>query len=182
LNGFVSELISIRSNDHVLDIGCGTGNLISDMARQINDGYIEGVEFSSSMVLIAQRRNKKNIKIGKVKILEADFNELSYENNYFNKVCSVNTIYFWPEPAKTVRKVANILKPGGLFILAFEDIKQLEKRNLNKDVFRLFSTADLKNLLANSGFFSGINIESRTKGKSIFHCVVAKKHNKGISE
>ena len=74
------------------------------------------------MVSIAQSRNKKNIKDGKVKIQEGDFDKLSYKNNYFDKICSVNTIYFWSNPKYTAQKVAEILKPGGLFIVAFEDV------------------------------------------------------------
>lgn len=175
LNGFVNELLSVQKDDQVLDIGCGTGKLIYNMASQINDGYIEGVDFSNSMVSIAQRRNKKNIKNGKVKIIEGDFDILSFKNNYFDKVYSVNTIYFWPKPENTAQKAADIIKPGGLFIVAFEDVKQLEQRSLDKDVFKFYSTGEVKNLLVNSGFSSGINIESRTKGKLVFHCVIAKK-------
>jgi len=40
LNIFVSELLTIQTNDHVLDIGCGTGKLINNLANQINDGYL----------------------------------------------------------------------------------------------------------------------------------------------
>ena len=92
LNSLVSKQLSIQTDDHILDIGCGTGKLVYNLANQIKDGYVEGVDFSNSMVSIAQRRNKKNIKNGKVKILEGDFDQLSYENRFFNKVCSVNTI------------------------------------------------------------------------------------------
>ena len=61
LNGFVEELMSVQANDHVLEIGFGTGKLIHNLAKVINKGYIEGIEFSSSMISIAKRRNRKNI-------------------------------------------------------------------------------------------------------------------------
>ena len=128
------------------------------------------------MVSIAESRNTENIKIGKVKILEGDFDELSYENNSFDKICSVNTIYFWPEPEKTVLKVAEILKTGGLFFVAFEDVRQLKQRNLDKNVFQFFYVEDVKKLLVTSNFFSSINIKSIKRGRLIFHCLIAKKH------
>jgi ubiquinone/menaquinone biosynthesis C-methylase UbiE len=174
LNRFVSELLSIQSGDHVLDIGCGTGKLISSLASQANDGYFEGVDYSDTMVLRARRRNKKNIKIGKVKIIGGNFDQLLYKNNSFNKTSSVNTIYFWPQPEFTVRKISNILKPGGLFVVAFEDIKQLEQRNLNKDIFNLYTADDVIDLLNISGFSTDISLESKSKGNQVFHCVVAK--------
>ena len=140
LNSFVSEQLSVQPSDHVLDIGCGTGKLIYNLAAKGNDGYFEGVDYSNTMVLKALRRNKKNIKIGKVKIRKGDFDGLSYKDKVFTKVSSVNTIYFWPKPELTVQKIFNILKTGGLFVVAFEDIKQLRQRNLNKDIFSLYAS------------------------------------------
>lgn len=70
----------------------------------------------------------------------------------FNKVSSVNTVYFKPQPEFTVRKIFNVLKPDGLLVVAFEDIKQLEQRNLNKDIFHFYSADDLIDLLVKSGF------------------------------
>lgn len=175
LNCFVNEIISIQTNDHILDIGCGTGKLIYDMAKQINDGFIEGIDFSSSMVALAQKKNKKNMKDGKVKITEGDFDTLLYQNNFFDKICSVNTIYFWPEPKTTANKIASILKPGGFFVVAFEDIGQLEQKNLDKEVFHSYTADSVKNLLTKSGFSADISIKSKKNGKQIFHCVVAKK-------
>lgn len=175
LNGFVNEIISLQTNDHILDIGCGTGKLIYDMAKQINDGFIEGIDFSSSMVAIAQKKNKKNIKDGKVKITEGDFDTQLYQNNFFDKICSVNSIYFWPEPGTTANKIASILKPDGFFVVAFEDIVQLEPRNLDREVFHFYTADRVKNLLSKSGFSAHINIKSKKNGKKNFHCVVAKK-------
>lgn len=45
LNNFVGELLSVQSGDHVLDIGCGTGELISNLSSQVSDGYFEGVDY-----------------------------------------------------------------------------------------------------------------------------------------
>ncbi len=175
LNGFVNELLSIQTEEHILDIGCGTGKLIYAMADQISDGYFDGIDFSETMISIAQRRNKKGIKIGKVRILKGNFDELPLQNDYYDKVCSINTIYFWPKPENTAQKIADILKPGGFFIAGFEDLNQLEQRSLDTDVFKMYSTDQAKNLFVNSGFSSGVTIESRTKGESVFHCVIARK-------
>ena len=91
----------------------------------------------------------------------------------FTKACSIITLYFWPEPAQTAQKIATILKPDGKLILAFEGIEQLKQRKLNQEVFRLYSQDEVKKLLINAGFSKDVNIVTRKKGKSIFHCVVA---------
>jgi ubiquinone/menaquinone biosynthesis C-methylase UbiE len=173
LNDFVNELISVQNDDRIIEIGFGTGKLIYRMAQQIDKGLIEGVDFSKVMVSIARKRNKKNITSGKVKILKGNFDEVSYDKESFTKACSINTLYFWPEPVHTVKKIAKILKPGGKLILAFEDIEQLKQRKLNREVFHFYSKGEVQDLFINAGFSKNIKIVSRKKGKSIFHCAVA---------
>ncbi len=174
LNEMVNDALAIENNDHVLDIGCGTGKLIRNMATKISEGYIEGVDFSHSMVSIARKKNKMQINEGIVEIVEGDFDSLSYQNESFEKACSVNTIYFWPKPEVTAKKTSSILKPGGLLFLAFEDIRQLQQRNLNHDVFSFYTIEKVEDLLYRSGF-SAIEIISKKQGKLKFHCVVVKK-------
>jgi ubiquinone/menaquinone biosynthesis C-methylase UbiE len=173
LNGFVYDLMSIQENDRVIEIGFGTGKLISKMAENIDNGFIEGVDFSNKMVSIAQKRNKNNIADGKVKIVEGNIDEMAYEKDSFTKACSVNTIYFWSRPERTASKIAEILIPDGKLILAFEDIEQLKQRKLNQEVFSLYTKDEVRNLLVDAGFSRNVSIVSRKKGESLFHCVVA---------
>ncbi len=74
-------------------------------------------------------------------ILEIGFGtgQLMYEKGRFSKVCTVNTLYFWPAPEKTAQKIADLLKPGGKFVVAFGDKAQLKQKSLSKDVFNLYS-------------------------------------------
>lgn len=175
LNDFVSELMSVQPYDRIIEIGFGTGNLIKKMAQHIDKGFIEGVDLSGTMVSIAQKRNKDSIGKGKVKIFKGNFDEIAYEKEIFTKACSVNTLYFWLKPQHTAKKIAKILKPEGKLILAFEDIKQLEQKKLDKNIFHLYTKSEVKNLLINAGFESDVSVQSRKRGKSVFHCVVAKK-------
>ena len=173
LNDFVNELMSVQIDDRIIEIGFGTGKLIDRMAQQIDKGIIEGVDFSEVMVSIARKKNKKNIMSGKVKILEGNFDELPFEKESFTKACSINTLYFWREPVHTAGKIAEILEPDGKLILAFEDIRQLKQRKLDQEIFHLYSTDEVQDLLISAGFSKNVSTVSRKKGKSIFHCVVA---------
>lgn len=50
LNGFVNALMAVQPSDRVLEFGCGTGKLIHILAKKIDKGIIEGIDFSSTMV------------------------------------------------------------------------------------------------------------------------------------
>ena len=175
LNSFVSDLMSVKTDDRIIEIGSGTGKLIYKMAQNIDTGLIEGVDFSSAMVSVARKKNKNSIAKGRVKIVEGDFDNLPYEKEKYSKACSVNTLYFWPSPMHTAKIIADILKPDGKLILAFEDIEQLKLRKLNQDIFHLYPKDEVIDLLIKAGFSNNVNIVSRKKGNLIFHCAVAKK-------
>ena len=174
LNGVVLDAMAVQEDDRVLEIGSGTGRLIGKMAKSIDRGYIEGVDFSDAMVALARRRNRDSIASGQVKITKGDFDELKYECDCFDRVCSVNTVYFWPRPESTATRIADVLVPGGTIALAFEDNKQLRNRNLSAEVFRPYAVEEIRELLANAGFSSDMDVLTREKGKSLYHCVVAK--------
>ena len=105
LNDFVNDLMSVQTDDRIIEIGSGTGKLINRMAKKIDQGLIEGIDFSNAMVSIARKRNKKSIAKGRVKIVEGNFDEISYDKDNYTKACSVNTIYFWPSPVSTAWKI-----------------------------------------------------------------------------
>lgn len=175
LNDLMLKLISPEETDHILEIGFGTGKLINDMAAITKRGITEGIELSDTMVSIAMKKNRCHIENGRAKIQQGRFEEMSYSDNFFDKICTANTIYFWANPVKTAEKILRILKPGGKLIIGFGDKEQLKKKALSEDVFSLYSGSEVKELLGESGFTGDIDIIS-TQGKSyILNCAVAVK-------
>ena len=136
LNDLVRELLTLQEDDHVLEIGFGTGKLINEMPRQAHRGLIEGIDFSSTMFDMAKKRNRPYIAKGRVKIVLGDFDKVEYRDNDFDKVCSVNTVYFWQDAEYTARKIQRVLRPGGKLMLGFED-KALVKKKQNTSMFRV---------------------------------------------
>ena len=65
------------------------------------------------------------------------------------------------------------LVPGGRFVVAFEDISQLEEKQLSADVFRLYTTKEIKRLLAGCELVKDVCIQTREKRGQLFHCAVA---------
>ena len=59
INDFMKEPLLLQENDHVLEIGFGTGKLIFEMAKRVNTGLIEGIDLSDMSP--SQKRKTKNI-------------------------------------------------------------------------------------------------------------------------
>ena len=173
LNRLVYEILAPQPGDQILDIGCGTGELIHRIASQTKNCVVEGLDFSETMVSIARRKNRGHIQKGRVVIHRGGVNNMSFQAETFTRICSVNTIYFWTDLQTSARRILGLLKPGGRLALGFEDQTQLKGRKLDPGVFRTFATAEVEAILMNTGFAQDVTTSTIEVGSSAFHCTVA---------
>ncbi|MUP39702.1 class I SAM-dependent methyltransferase [Labilibaculum euxinus] len=175
LNAFTKEILSITPNDNILEIGCGTGILLKEIADELKDGFIIGCDFSLPMVSIAKKNNEKHINNNKVVITIGNFEELAFDENYFDKIFSVNTIYFWKNPEATISKILKLLKPNGYLVLGFHDKYEMEKMNLDMDIFQLYSSQDIIKLLEKHDSISEVTVFSKNGVQKINYCAIGVK-------
>jgi ubiquinone/menaquinone biosynthesis C-methylase UbiE len=69
------------------------------------------------MVRAASRRNAQTIKAGQVALRLGDLTTLSFADNQFDKIFSIQTLYFWPDPPRALAEIFRVLKPGGVLIV-----------------------------------------------------------------
>jgi ubiquinone/menaquinone biosynthesis C-methylase UbiE len=138
----------------------------------MDNGVIEGVDFSETMVEMAKKKNIMHIKTGKVKIHLDDFDHIHFDENCFEKIFTVNTIYFWKNPKKTISKIYWLLKPGGKLFIGLHEKSEMEKMPLNRSVFKYYSMQDLKELLSVHGSFDNVNIISKNGKRKTCYCAV----------
>jgi len=174
LNSFVKEVLDLQKSNAVLEIGFGPGKLINEMADVITGGIVEGIDFSHTMFRLASKINKKQISKGRVKLHKGDCTDLPFDNESFNKLCSINTLYFWKEPDNNLSEIFRVLKPGGKVAIGFRDDKQMSNLSLSKDVFNFYSQDDVVRLLTVAGF-SNVHIREKEGVPFVSYCAVATK-------
>lgn len=148
---------SFSNSDIVLDIGCGGGMAVDYMSDFVNKVY--GVDYSKAAVEKAAKKNFTKIKNGKVRIIQANVDELPFEPESFNYITAFETIYFWENLPKNLADIYKLLKPEGKLIIALEAYKEngaiknyssvLDCLNL-----KLYEAEELVGLLKKAGFES----------------------------
>lgn len=174
LNSYVKEMLDLKRSDKVLEIGFGPGKLINQMAEITTDGVVEGIDFSQAMLKQAGKVNKQYISIGRVILHAGECGSLPFENESFDKVCSINTIYFWDVPVKYFSEIYRVAKAGGKVVIGFRDDKQMGNLNLSEDVFSSYSHNDVVKLLSDAGF-SDVRIKEKDGVPFVSYCAVASK-------
>ncbi len=130
LTQWALDFFRFQESDQVLDIGCGGGATLARMAKHIETGHLTGVDYSPVSVALSREWNAADIHVGKMEILEASVESLPFEQERFDKIITVESFYFWPNPAENLKEVLRVLKKDGVFLLA-ADIYQ--KEGLSKE-------------------------------------------------
>ena len=102
--------MALEPDDNLLDIGCGSGWLVRLIAEQLPEGRLIGVDVSDEMIRRA-RRNQAEIENAIFVVGEAG--EIPWDANFFTKVISVESAYYWPDPAAGLRETFRVLREGG---------------------------------------------------------------------
>lgn len=111
------SLLNIQPEDQILELGFGAGRAIELVAAQIPNGQVSGIDISQAMVHAASRRNARAIKNGQVSLCQGDLTNLPFPDEQFNKVFSIQTLYFWPEPQHALAEIFRVLKPNGTLVI-----------------------------------------------------------------
>lgn len=111
------SLLDLKSENQILEIGFGAGRAIELIVAQATDGHISGIDISQEMVRAATRRNVRAIKAGQITLHHGDVAALPFANYQFDKVFSIQTLYFWPDPPRVLAEIFRVLKPGGMMVV-----------------------------------------------------------------
>jgi ubiquinone/menaquinone biosynthesis C-methylase UbiE len=109
------ELLGLRGDERVLEIGYGPRIGISALLAALPDGRVAGIDPSPAMCLQASSRagaaRRADLRIGEV-------SSLPWPDDAFDGILAVNTAQFWPDPAADAAEALRVLAPGGRVVIA----------------------------------------------------------------
>lgn len=113
LAGLVDEIAAeTPRRGSVLDVGCGGGQLLAELASRRPDLHLVGVEPSASLAARARRR------LGtRADILEQPVERLPADDTCFDVVVSAFAVKHWPDPARSIRICADYTGIAGTLVI-----------------------------------------------------------------
>jgi SAM-dependent methyltransferase len=151
MNLMALRLLAIGSHDRVLEVGFGGGGLFQRILAA-RPAAAFGVDISEEMVARACRRFRRQINEGRARILLGSAERLPLDDSSIDKACSLNSIYFWTDPAAAMQEFARVLRPGGALLLGFEAPETLRAWPGHRYGFTVFGPGEVVRLAAGAGF------------------------------
>lgn len=164
------RLLAPTTDNRVLDIGCGNGYVLHMLARRYSCS-LTGMDPSESILKAASRRCASFVKSGRMSFVCQAVDAMPFADASFDKVYTINTVYFWENLDLAMSEIARVLKPGGLFVNALYSAKTLSGLPHTQFGYKHFTVEQL----AGAGIDAGFSVDALSVLDGAAHCIIYRK-------
>lgn len=113
INRKTLEFLPDLAGKVILDVGCGTGQLLEIVANQFPTTKLTGIDISPEMLAIAKSR----VPAG-TQLLEATAAQLPFPDEVMDVVVCNSALHYFTDPIRCLNEIKRVLKPGGTLVLS----------------------------------------------------------------
>lgn len=139
--------LNLQDNECVLELGHGNGKHIAELIRQKNNLKYLGLDISELMHSEAQKNNQNFIESNQAEFILYDGIQLPFEENSFDKIFTVNTIYFWNDPKYMLNELYRVLKPQGTICISYALDVFMKTLPFTQYGFKLYNNETVRSLV-----------------------------------
>ena len=98
----------------ILDVGCGTGSVLSALATHYAGAKLCGIDPAPEMLRVARSRLGDDAR---VELRNAGAEQLPFEDGAFDLVVSSNSFHHWADQGAGIREIGRVLSAGGHLVM-----------------------------------------------------------------
>jgi len=111
----------------ILDLGCGTGQLLARIADELSPPRLAGCDYSAGMLTHAAERLRDNsappVRLhdasARPMLVRGDALRLPFAGAAFDAVVSTEAFHWFPDQDAALAEAARVLRPDGTLLLGF---------------------------------------------------------------
>lgn len=106
------EKMNLHGDETILDLGCGNGWAVRELAARVPMGTVVGIDISDKMI---REATEKSREIDNVEFYATSADELPFPDEKFDHILSVESFYYYPNLEPVLEEIKRVLKPGCRF-------------------------------------------------------------------
>lgn len=106
------------ADDVVVDVGCGSGNVLRLLEERVTSGVLTGFDPSEEMVRQARARTPAG---SRVTFGCAAAHGLPVDDRSVTLLLAVHSVHHWDDIGEGLDEVRRVLAPGGRLLICFEE-------------------------------------------------------------
>jgi SAM-dependent methyltransferase len=108
------DLLAIQPGEHVLDVGCGSGIPLRDMARRVGrTGRAVGLEYSAAFLAVARDLSEQEGLSAWTELRQGDARALPFADGEFDLASAATVLRHIPGGDRAVAELARVVREGG---------------------------------------------------------------------
>jgi len=116
------RFVPVRSGERVLEVGCGTGVVVRDLAALVGRrGEVVGIDASRRLLERARALCRDHGRGARVTLRVADGASLPFAAGRFDAALAITVILHVADPLRVVNEMARVTRPGGRVGLQDQD-------------------------------------------------------------
>lgn len=152
------KALLIEDNEHILEIGHGNAGHVKSILNRAQNIKYTGIDISATMHNEARRLNEAFRDQADFVLYDGE--KLPFGDKTFDKIVTVNTVYFWKQPVDYLNEIYRVLKKTGTFVLTFGQRDFMEKLPFTQFDFTLYNTDEMEETVSGS-YFSRMTVSER---------------------
>lgn len=146
------DALKLVDEDHILEIGHGNAAHAKHILSRASGIQYTGLDISRTMQEEAQRINASAIDHGQASFHLYGGETFPFPDDFFHKIMTVNTIYFWENPLAVLGEAHRVLKSNGLLSIVFAQKSFMEELPFVEYGFKLYDDEDIERLVEQTPF------------------------------
>jgi SAM-dependent methyltransferase len=103
----LDQYVGIGKGRRILDVGCGTGTMLTYLASY---GKAQGIDIDEEALEYCRERGLTNVRLGAAETLP-------FEDGSFDLVTALDVVEHLDDDAAALREIRRVLRPGGTLLL-----------------------------------------------------------------
>jgi ubiquinone/menaquinone biosynthesis C-methylase UbiE len=108
------DLLAIRPGERVLEVGCGSGAVLRELARRVRpSGTAVGLDFRPSLLAVAREYVEEAGLDSQIELHEGDARSLPFADATFDAALAVTTLCHISGAEDAIGEMIRVVRPGG---------------------------------------------------------------------